>query len=104
MLISDLNDLQTSRTRTALLRIAAANLQMRVVGLHPTADSKRLYVDVFGPRVFVSSPTLATSVAADQPEQAAGTRRLVPAALLGVMLLALFGRWQTPLRLRGAGR
>jgi hypothetical protein len=29
---------------------------------------------------------------------------LVPAAVLAVLLLGLFGRWQTPLRLRGAAR
>jgi hypothetical protein len=104
VLISDLADLQSPRTRTALLRIAAAKLQLRVVGLNPTQQSKQMYLDVFGPQVFVSLPRLAASVEGDRPGQARGTRMLVPAAVLAVLLLGLFGRWQTPLRLRGAAR
>jgi hypothetical protein len=104
VLVSDLADYQSPRTRTALLRIAAAKLQLRVVGLDPTEESKQMYLDVFGPQVFVSKPQLAGSIEGDRPERPGGTRRLVPAALLGVVLLALFGRWQTPLRLRGAER
>jgi hypothetical protein len=104
VLISDLADLESPLTRTALLRIAAAKLQLRVVGLNPTQQSKRMYLDVFGPQVFVSIPKLAASVEGDRPEQARGTRLLVPAAVLTILLLGLFGRWQTPLRLRGAAR
>jgi Mg-chelatase subunit ChlD len=102
VLISDLADYESPRTRTALLRIAAAKLQLRVVGLDPTEAAKQIYLDVFGPQVFVSKPKLAGSVGGDRPERASGTRTLVPAAVLGVVLLALFGLWQTPLRLRRA--
>ena len=104
VLISDLADDQILRTRTALLRIAAAKLQLRVVGLDPTPQAKRLYLDVFGPQVFVASPTLAGSVRGDRPERATGTRTPIPAALLAVVLLAVFAWRQTPLRLRAADR
>ena len=102
VLISDLEDGQNPRTRTALLRIAATKLQLRVVGLEPSEQSKQMYSDVFGPQVFVSTPSLAASVESDRVEQATGTRTLVPAALLTVLLLGVFARWHTPLRLRGA--
>jgi hypothetical protein len=104
VLISDLADNRDPRTRTALLRIAASKLQLRVVGLDPTEDSKRMYLNVFGQRVFVANPTLATSVQADRPERATGTRTLIPAAMLAILLLALFAWWQTPLQLRMAER
>jgi len=104
VLISDLEDGQDPRTRTALLRIAAARLQMRVVGLSPSETSRRMYRDVFGPQVFVSNPKLAGSVRGDLPERATGTRELIPAALVVVGLLAFFGCRQTPLQLRGAER
>jgi hypothetical protein len=104
VLISDLADLESPLTRSALLRIAAAKLQLRVVGLNPTRQAKQMYLDVFGPQAFVSLPTLAASVEGDRAERAGGTHRLVPAALVAILLLGLFGRWQTPLRLRGAER
>jgi hypothetical protein len=104
VLISDLADDQVLRTRTELLRIAAAKLQLRVLGLDPTEEAKRLYLDVFGPQVFVASPTLAASTHGDQPERATGTRKPIPAALFAVVLLALFAWRQTPLRLRAAER
>jgi hypothetical protein len=104
VLISDLDDGQDPRTRTALLRIATDRLQMRVVGLDPPEASRRMYLDVFGPEVFVSNPTLAASVQGDRPERASGTRTLIPAALATVVLLGLFSWWQAPLRLRAAER
>jgi hypothetical protein len=104
VLISDLDDGQDPRTRTALLRIAAERLQMRVVGLDPTDASRRMYVSVFGPQVFASNPKLAASAHGDRLERASGTRTLIPAALLTVLLLGLFSSWQTPLRLRAAER
>jgi hypothetical protein len=104
VLISDLADDQILRTRTALLRIAAAKLQLRVVGLNPTEQAKLVYLDVFGPQVFVASPTLAASARGDRPERATGTRKPIPAALFAVVLLALFAWRQTPLRLRAAER
>lgn len=104
VLISDLDDGQDPRTRTALLRIAAAKLQLRVVGLNATELSRQMYLDVFGPQVFASNPKLAAAVQGDRPERASGTRTPIPAALLAVLLLAIFVWWQTPLRLRAAER
>ena len=105
VLISDLDDNQDPRTRTALLRIASSRLQLRVVGLNAAELSRRMYLEVFGQQVFASKPELAASpVRGDRPERASGTRKPIPAALLVVLLLALFGWWQTPLRLRAAER
>jgi hypothetical protein len=100
VLISDLADGGDVRTRSALLRIAAAKIQLRVVGLEPTPQAKQVYLEVFGPQVFVKNPKLAATESPDRPEPAQGTRRLVPAATLAIVLLGAFGCWLTPLRLR----
>ena len=104
VLISDLEDGQDPRTRTALLRIAAAKLQLRVVGLNPTEEARRMYLDVFGPQVFASKPE-ARRLCSGRP---AGTGERNAQADSGgsarVLLLALIGWWQTPLRLRAAER
>jgi hypothetical protein len=100
VLISDLADGGDPRTRAALLRIAAAQIQLRVVGLQPTPQAKLPYLQVFGPQVFVDNPKLAATTVPDKSERAQGTRRLVPAAALAIVLLGAFGWWLTPLRLR----
>jgi hypothetical protein len=103
VLISDLEDGGDPRTRSALLRIAGAGMKLRVVGLGPSDEAKKVYLQVFGPQVFVKDPTLAATAAPDRPTRTLGTRKLIPAAALVIVLIGALGCGWTPVRLQRSG-
>jgi hypothetical protein len=98
VLLSDLADAGDPRTRGALLRLAQAKLQLKVVPLEAIPQDKRAYLDVFGPSVF-SSPHLATAKHPDEPASAPGSAGVVPFAVLALLLLAALEWWRAPVRL-----